>query len=99
MPNELSMIIPGKSVAELQKMLSDDEEELMTIKPSKKHIVFVLGDLIFFSRLIDLKYIDYERIIQKDMPILCEVDRRELLECREKEYEQRTKLCKAQFFR
>lgn len=84
MPNELSMIIPGKSVAELQKMLSDDEEELMTIKPSKKHIVFVLGDLIFFSRLIDLKYIDYERIIQKDMPILCEVDRHELLECLER---------------
>lgn len=84
MPNELSMIIPGKSVAELQKMLADDEEELMTIKPSKKHIVFVLGDLIFFSRLIDMKYIDYERIIQNDMPIKAEVSRTDFLECLER---------------
>lgn len=84
MPNELSMIIPGKSVAELQKMLSDDEEDLMTIKPSKKHIVFVLNDLIFFSRLIDMKYIDYDRLIQKDMPISAEVNRVEMLECLER---------------
>jgi len=84
MPSELSLIIPGKSVAELNKILSDDEEELMTIKPAKKHVVFVLGDLIFFSRLIDMKYIDYDRIIQKDMPIKATVDRTELLYCLER---------------
>jgi len=84
LPGEISMIIPGKSLAELNKMLSDDEEDLMTIKPAKKHIVFAIGDITFFSRLIDMKYIDYERIIQTDLPIKVEIDRREMLECLER---------------
>ena len=84
LPSEINMIIPGKSLNELQKILSDDEEDLMTIKPAKKHVVFVIGDLIFFSRLIDMKYLDYERIIQGDMPITVKINRVAFLECLER---------------
>jgi DNA polymerase-3 subunit beta len=78
------MIIPGKSLAELMKMLSDEEDELMTIKPAKKHIVFVIGDLIFFTRLIDMKYIDYNRVIQDDLPIRVRIGRSYFMECLER---------------
>ena len=84
LPSEINMIIPGKYLNELQKILSDDEEDLMTIKPAKKHVVFVIGDLIFFSRLIDMKYLDYERIIQGDMPITVKINRVAFLECLER---------------
>jgi len=62
-------IIPGKSLFELVKMLSDGEEEFLTIKPERKHIIFIIGDIVFFTRIIDLKYIDYNRIIQTNLPI------------------------------
>ncbi len=84
LPGNLSMIIPGKSLAELMKMLSDEEDELMTVKPAKKHIVFVIGDLIFFTRLIDMKYIDYGRVIQDDLPIRVKIGRSSFMECLER---------------
>ena len=75
---EVSIIIPGKSLIELNKLV-DDTEELVRVKPARRHIVFEIGDLIFFTRLIDTKYIDYNRIIQNNLPIEVTVDRAQLL--------------------
>ena len=77
--SEISLIIPGKSMIELNKLMSEDEEETVKIKPARRHIVFEIGDLIFFTRLIDTKYIDYNRIIQNSLPIEVVIDRAELL--------------------
>ena len=74
---EISVIIPGKSLIELNKLLSDDDE--VFVKPARRHIVFEIGDLIFFTRLIDTKYIDYNRIIQNNLPIEVVIDRAALL--------------------
>lgn len=75
---EISIIIPGKSLIELNKLMTDDEGEII-VKPARRHIVFEIGDLIFFTRLIDTKYIDYNRIIQNSLPIEVIIDRAELL--------------------
>ena len=75
---EISIISPGKSLVELNK-LTDDSEELVRVKPARRHIVFEIGDLIFFTRLIDTKYIDYNRIIQNNLPIEVTLDRAQLL--------------------
>ncbi len=74
---EISVIIPGKSLIELNKLISDEEE--IFVKPARRHIIFEIGDLIFFTRLIDTKYIDYNRIIQNNLPIEVVVDRAEIL--------------------
>ncbi len=76
--NEISIIIPGKSLIELNK-LTEDTDEQVKVKPARRHVVFEIGDLIFFTRLIDTKYIDYNRIIQNNLPIEVTVDRAELL--------------------
>ncbi len=75
---EIAIILPGKSLIELNKLM-DDSDELVKVKPARRHIVFEIGDLIFFTRLIDTKYIDYNRIIQNNLPIEVTVDRGELL--------------------
>ena len=75
--SEISVIIPGKSLIELNKLISDEEE--IFVKPARRHIIFEIGDLIFFTRLIDTKYIDYNRIIQNNLPIEVVVDRAEIL--------------------
>ena len=60
---KFSFIIPTKTVNELFKLLKDDEREDVRIYMTRKNIVFNIGDLIFFSRLIDGVYIDFDRII------------------------------------
>ena len=74
-----NFIIPSKTVLDLQKMLSDDEDSVMQIYITRKHIVFLIDEITFFSRLIDGDYIDYDRIIVKSHKIDVEVDRQELI--------------------
>ena len=60
-------ILPNKSVSELYKLLNDkDEEAQVTVYTSRKNIIFVMGDITFFSKLIEGEYIDYNRIILRN---------------------------------
>ena len=69
-------ILPNKSVGELYKLLSDkDEEALVTVYTSRKNIIFVMGDITFFSKLIEGEYIDYNRIILRNHRITLFLDR------------------------
>ncbi len=81
---DYSFIVPVKTVNELSKLISDDEEEITRVYVTRKHIVFVIGSLTFFSRLVDGAYIDYERIIIKNHKITVGVDKQELLSALER---------------
>ncbi len=78
MPESFSFLVPGRSLTEIQKLISDDEDEVMTIRPTRKHCMFVIGKLVFFTRLIDMKFIDYNRIINLELPIEVEIDKNAL---------------------
>jgi DNA polymerase-3 subunit beta len=45
----------------------------------RKHMVFYIGDLILFSRLVEGEYIDFDRIIIRQHKIHVELDRDVLL--------------------
>ncbi len=60
---KFSFILPTKTVNELFRLLKDDERETVRVYLTRKNIVFYIGSVIFFSRLIDGVYIDFERII------------------------------------
>lgn len=72
-------ILPTKTVNELYKLLSTDDEATVRIHMMRKHLVFYLEDLIFFSRLVDGDYIDFDRIIIQQHKIYADVDRDVLL--------------------
>lgn len=80
-------ILPNKSVGELFKLLDckgfhDDEETdtpVARIHMFRKNIVFDLGGVTFFSRLIDSEYMDYNRVIIRNHRIAVTVDRESLL--------------------
>lgn len=69
-----SFIVPGKTVTELMKMLSDEEGEFITIMVTAKNIIFNMENLVFSSRLVEGEYIDYDRLIPKDQPICAVLD-------------------------
>lgn len=70
-----SFVLPVKTVNEIYKLLSDDDENMCKVYVMRKHIVFEIGNIIFFSRLIEGEYIDYDRIILTNHKICTTVDR------------------------
>ncbi len=73
-------ILPNKSVNELYKLLNDkDEEAIVTVYTSRKNIIFVMGELTFFSKLIEGEYIDYNRIILRNHRITVYADRESVI--------------------
>ena len=58
---DAEMLIPGKFLGELTKMLRDTEDEL-TMTVARKHIIFKIDSIHFFTRMLDVEYIDYEKL-------------------------------------
>ena len=81
---KFSFIIPTKTVNELFKLLKDDEREDVRIYMTRKNIVFNIGELIFFSRLIDGVYIDFDRIILNTHKITAVANREVLISALER---------------
>lgn len=65
---DFRFIVPGKTLAELLKLINDTDKEVSVVM-TRKHIMFFLEKVTFFSRLIDTEYIDYNRVIRKESPI------------------------------
>ena len=81
---DYAFIVPAKTVGDLQRLLEDDVEALTQIYVTRKHIVFVIGEITFFSRLVDGQYIDYNRIIVNNHKIITVADKDELLSALER---------------
>lgn len=78
-------IVPNKSVNELFKLLDDkDDEAVVTIYMSRKNIVFNTGSVIFFSKLIEGEYVDYNRILIKNHRVFLHVNRERLINALER---------------
>ena len=81
---EYSFIVPVKSVNELTKLLSDNEDDEVTVYMSFKNMVVKFGDMIFFTRLITGEYVDYNRIIIKNHKIEVKAQKQEIIAALEK---------------
>lgn len=64
----LSFVVPGKSLSEVGRLLSrlGDEEENVTVQLSGKHILFKLTDYAVISRLLEGSFLDYQKAIPKE---------------------------------
>ena len=76
---DYSFIIPGHALAELSKILPDDEEYKCVFYLSRKHAIIKCDDITFFTRTIDSDYIDYNRIIPKENDIFVSVNRERII--------------------
>ncbi len=82
---EISFIIPGKTVAELQRLL-EDKDDPIRFSLTRKHALFYFGlkcggaekEAVLFSRLIDVPYIEYKRFVPKESRTFVELSRASL---------------------
>ena len=70
----LAFIVPGKTLSQFSRLLGDEDGDV-TVILARKHVIFKMNDRIFFSRLIEGEYIDYNRVIPKESKITAVLDR------------------------
>lgn len=58
---DASVIVPSKTLREITKILSSEEEDMALIYVTEKHILFDLGGNMIVSRLIEGEYIKYSQ--------------------------------------
>jgi DNA polymerase-3 subunit beta len=65
---ELTMIVPAKTLTEVQRLLPDGEEDRVAINttPNGNQVYFAFGKTEITSRLIEGQFPDYQRIIPAD---------------------------------
>ena len=75
-------IVPGKALADIEKMLSDDRdgEEQVTVCPSAKHTTFKLGAYQVVTRLLEGNFLDYRNVIPENGKTTVTLNTRELIE-------------------
>ncbi|WP_058309199.1 DNA polymerase III subunit beta [Gracilibacillus massiliensis] len=73
------VVIPGKSLTELSKILDDTEDKLQ-ISISENQIAFQTNHLYFLSRLLDGKYPETSRLIPEESKTVIHADTKTLLQ-------------------
>ena len=66
--NDVNIVIPGKNLVELSKML-DDEDSTLEIHLFSNKVLFKYGNMVFLSRLLSGTYPTTSNIIPKDFNI------------------------------
>ncbi len=62
---DLKMIIPGRTLNEINKILEDREEDII-LSAAPGHVLFNIGDTIVYSRLLEGQFFNYKDIIRND---------------------------------
>ena len=59
---DLSFVVPSKTLNEVTKLLSDDDETV-SLAVGKRHIIFEIGNYTIISRLLDGEFLNYKNAI------------------------------------
>ena len=75
------VIVPGKTLIEISKILSGEMDSFVNIFFTKNHIVFEFDDTVVVSRLIEGEYFRIEQMLSSDYETKLKVNKKELLSC------------------
>ena len=75
------VIVPGKSLQEVSKILSGETDEEVRIFFTGNHIVFEFDNTMVVSRLIEGEYFKINQMLSKDFQTKIEINKKELLDC------------------
>lgn len=81
---EKKVVVPGKTLLELTKILSQEEEDTVSLYFTDKHVLFDLGTAVVVSRLLEGEFISYENNFTEDYKTKINVDREELIHALER---------------
>lgn len=77
-------IIPSKALIELSRILESSDDLSFNLYFDNNHILFDLEFTRFYTRLIDGKFIDYERILESNFKSSFTCDKKSLIDALER---------------
>lgn len=77
---DFEVVVPGKSLSEVSKILTGESDHEVRIFFSKNHISFEFDETIIVSRLIDKKYFNVDQMLSNDYETCITVNKKILLE-------------------
>lgn len=75
------VVVPGKTLQEVSKILPGDANEDVNIFFTDNHIVFEFDNTTVVSRLIEGEYFKIEQMLSSDYETKIKINKRELLNC------------------
>lgn len=75
------VVVPGKTLNEISKILSGDTDKDVSIFFTGKHIVFEFDKTVVVSRLIEGEYFKIEQMLSSDYETKVTINKKELLDC------------------
>lgn len=79
----LHFVVPGVALSELEKILSDTDNQA-AIMLGSKHIMFVAGGTVLIARRLEGEFLNYKTSIPQTEKYIIEVDRRALVDAVER---------------
>ena len=79
--SDRKVVVPGKTLNEISKILSGEIDDLVNIYFSKNHILFEFDQTIVVSRLIEGEYFRIEQMLSSDYETKISINKKEFLDC------------------
>lgn len=79
--NDKKLVVPGKTLIEISKILSGEIENIVYISYTNNHIVFEFDNTIVVSRLIEGEYFKIDQMLSSDYDTKVKINKKELLNC------------------
>lgn len=75
------VVVPGKTLSEVSKILSGDMDKDVSIFFTEKHILFEFDNTLVVSRLIEGEYFRIDQMLSSDYETKIKMNKKELLDC------------------
>ncbi len=79
--NDKKLIVPGKTLNEVSKILSGEVDDQVTIYFTKNHILFEFDQTLVLSRLIEGEYFRIDQMLSSDYETKLKINKKEFLNC------------------
>ena len=79
--NPRKVVVPGKTLMEVSKILSGEADSEVQISFTGNHIVFEFDNTVVVSRLIEGEYFRIEQMLSRDYETKVKINKKELLSC------------------
>ena len=79
--SDKKIVVPGKTLSEISKILSGEVDDQVSIYFTKNHILFEFDQTMVVSRLIEGEYFRIDQMLSSDYDTKLSVNKKEFLNC------------------
>lgn len=76
--SDIKVIIPGKTLREISKIISDSNDDIVQMHFSGNHVIFSFDGTVALSRLIDGNYYDVDRMLTDEYETHVKINKQEM---------------------